>query len=87
MLPAQLWLKVRAPLRDIGLPELVLAPVRIDAMEWNEMRSHGLAIPERQEMYPLATAEQDALDQTSAYVRRYRPELLQPLNLGSYGSE
>lgn len=59
----------------------------VDPANWTEMRSHGLAIPERQELYPLAIAERDNLDQTGAYVRAYRPELLESLNLESYGTE
>jgi hypothetical protein len=53
--------------------------------DWNAARTAGLAIPERQEVYPLAKAQGDTLNQTAAYVRLHRPKLLEPLDLASYG--
>jgi hypothetical protein len=58
-----------------------------DESEWKQMRSAGLAIPERQETYPLITARTDTLNQTGAYARAYRPDLLAPLDLANYGLE
>lgn len=59
----------------------------IDPAKWREMKAAGLDIPEQQELYPLAAATIDTLNQTAAYVRAYRPELLDPLNLADHGKD
>ncbi len=55
---------------------------QVDSKWWNELRSHGLDIPEYQpESKSMREREEEALSLIKPYVSKARPDLLSPLGL------
>jgi len=52
-----------------------------DPDKWEEARRHGLDIPEKQSHLPLAEMEELVLIEISEFVRKYHPNLIEPLGL------